>query len=56
LVNYLKTGLMAPINIFKFSISSPADTSPLEELRHLGYEPPQILGVVGKTEGAILNL
>jgi Amidohydrolase ring-opening protein (Amido_AtzD_TrzD) len=54
-VHYL-TALMAPVNIFKFPISSPADTSPLEELKRLGYDPSQILGVVGKTEGALLVL
>jgi hypothetical protein len=50
------TALMAPVNIFKFPISSPADTSPLEKLNRLGYDQSQILGVVGKTEGALLVL
>jgi hypothetical protein len=42
---------MALVNIFKFPISSPADTSPLKELKHLGYDSSQILAVIGKTEG-----
>lgn len=47
---------MAPVNIFKFPISSPADTSPLKELNRLGYDSTQILAVIGKTEGKLLIL
>ena len=43
--------IMPPVNILKFSTSSPADTSPLTLLKKAGYDPSQILGVVGKTEG-----
>jgi hypothetical protein len=42
---------MSPINILKFPVSSPADTSPLIELRKAGCEPSQIMAVVGKSEG-----
>lgn len=42
---------MSTINILKFPVSSPADTSPLSELRKAGYEPSQIMAVVGKSEG-----
>jgi len=43
---------MAPVRIFKFPILSPADTSPLQELKRAGYDASQIIGVVGKTEGS----
>ncbi|KAI6784128.1 uncharacterized protein J7T54_004674 [Emericellopsis cladophorae] len=42
---------MASVQIFKFSISSPADISPLQKIQEAGYDPSQILAVVGKTEG-----
>lgn len=42
---------MASVNILKFGVSSPADSSPLEELKAAGYEAKDILGVVGKSEG-----
>ncbi|KAK0392952.1 hypothetical protein NLU13_2446 [Sarocladium strictum] len=42
---------MAPIEILKFPTSSPADLSPLKRLREAGYDPSQIIAVVGKTEG-----
>jgi hypothetical protein len=43
---------MASINILKFGVSSPADTTPLKELKSAGYSYKDILGVVGKSEGA----
>jgi cyanuric acid amidohydrolase len=42
---------MASINILKFPVASPADTSSLGELKRAGYAPSQILAVVGKAEG-----
>jgi cyanuric acid amidohydrolase len=42
---------MASINILKFGISSPSDTSPLKQLKAAGYELDDILAVIGKTEG-----
>ena len=42
---------MAAVNILKFGISSPADTTPLEELKRAGYDASQIIAVIGKTEG-----
>ncbi|OIW22777.1 ring-opening amidohydrolase [Coniochaeta ligniaria NRRL 30616] len=42
---------MSAVNILKFGISSPGDTSPLAELKRAGYDPSQILAVIGKTEG-----
>ncbi|EXJ68441.1 uncharacterized protein A1O5_08233 [Cladophialophora psammophila CBS 110553] len=42
---------MAAVEILKFPISSPADTTPLDRLKEAGYEASQILAVVGKTEG-----
>ncbi|KAG0651785.1 Cyanuric acid amidohydrolase [Hyphodiscus hymeniophilus] len=42
---------MASINILKFGVSSPADTTPLKKLKAAGYEAKDILGVVGKSEG-----
>lgn len=42
---------MSPINVLKFPVSSPTDTSPLNELRKAGYDPSQIMAVVGKSEG-----
>jgi cyanuric acid amidohydrolase len=42
---------MTSINILKFGVSSPADTTPLKELKAAGYDAKGILGVVGKSEG-----
>lgn len=42
---------MSPINVFKFPVSSPADTSPIDELKKAGYVPSQIMAVIGKSEG-----
>ncbi|KAJ9641225.1 hypothetical protein H2204_002903 [Knufia peltigerae] len=42
---------MVAVDIVKFPISSPADTTPLEKLAESGYNSSQILAVVGKTEG-----
>ncbi|KAB5513333.1 ring-opening amidohydrolase [Coniochaeta sp. 2T2.1] len=42
---------MSAVNILKFGISSPADISPLKELRRAGYDASQIIAVIGKTEG-----
>jgi cyanuric acid amidohydrolase len=39
------------VSIFKFGTSSPADTTPLKELKSAGYDSEDILAVVGKTEG-----
>lgn len=42
---------MAHINILKFAVSSPADTSPLKRLNAAGYDSKSILAVIGKSEG-----
>ncbi|CZR64676.1 related to Cyanuric acid amidohydrolase [Phialocephala subalpina] len=42
---------MANVNIFKFGVSSPADTSPMQRLKTVGYESKDILAVIGKSEG-----
>ncbi|KAH7355402.1 hypothetical protein BKA65DRAFT_582327 [Rhexocercosporidium sp. MPI-PUGE-AT-0058] len=42
---------MAHINILKYGVSSPADTSPLGELKVAGYQSSDILAVIGKSEG-----
>lgn len=42
---------MSPIEILKFPILSPGDISPLKGLRDAGFDPSQIIAVVGKTEG-----
>ena len=42
---------MTSVNILKFGVSSPADTTPFKELKTAGYEAKNILGVVGKSEG-----
>lgn len=42
---------MASVNLLKFPVASPADTSPLQGLKKAGYDPSQILAVVGKSEG-----
>lgn len=46
---------MPAVNILKFPVASPADTSPLDELKRAGYDRSQILGVVGKSEGQICS-
>jgi hypothetical protein len=46
-----KNQTMVAIDVLKFPISTPADTTPLERLVEAGYQPSQILAVVGKTEG-----
>jgi hypothetical protein len=43
--------VMASINILKFGVSSPSDTSPLEGLKAAGYKSNNILAVIGKSEG-----
>lgn len=43
--------VMASINILKFGVSSPSDTSPLNRLEAAGYSPDDILAVIGKSEG-----
>jgi cyanuric acid amidohydrolase len=42
---------MAHINILKYGVSSPADTTPLKELKAAGYGSKDILAVIGKSEG-----
>ncbi|KAL4899356.1 cyanuric acid hydrolase/Barbiturase [Aspergillus multicolor] len=42
---------MAPINIFKYTTSSPADTTPLLRLEKEGHPASDVLAVIGKTEG-----
>ncbi|KUJ06378.1 ring-opening amidohydrolase [Mollisia scopiformis] len=42
---------MASINVLKYGVSSPADLSPMKELRAAGYESKDILAVIGKSEG-----
>jgi cyanuric acid amidohydrolase len=44
---------MSHINILKYGVSSPADTSPLQALKRDGYEPEDILAVIGKSEGRL---
>ncbi|KAL8291428.1 hypothetical protein RQP46_002406 [Phenoliferia psychrophenolica] len=39
------------VRLLKFPVSSPADTTPLAELKRLGHAPSSIVGVIGKTEG-----
>ncbi|TVY36145.1 Cyanuric acid amidohydrolase [Lachnellula occidentalis] len=39
------------VNILKYGVSSPADTSPLKHLQAAGYDPSSILAVIGKSEG-----
>jgi hypothetical protein len=46
---------MTSINILKFGVSSPADTSSMKELKGAGYDAKDILGVVGKSEGMKLS-
>jgi cyanuric acid amidohydrolase len=45
--------VMASINILKFGVSSPSDTSPLNQLKAAGYSPDDILAVIGKSEGTL---
>jgi hypothetical protein len=47
---------MAHVNILKFGVSSPADTSPLKHLKAAGYDPSNILAVIGKSEGKRLPI
>lgn len=42
---------MAAIELLKYPISSPADTSPLQSLEDEGYSASDIIAVIGKTEG-----
>lgn len=44
---------MPSVNILKFGVDSPADVKPLQELMRAGYDPSQILGLIGKTEGKL---
>jgi cyanuric acid amidohydrolase len=44
---------MSHVNILKYGVSSPADTSPLQALKRDGYEPEDILAVIGKSEGRL---
>lgn len=43
---------MASIHILKFGVSSPSDTSPLNQLEAAGFNPDDIMAVIGKSEGA----
>jgi hypothetical protein len=43
--------IMAHINVLKYAVSSPADTTPLKELKAAGYDSKDILAVIGKSEG-----
>jgi cyanuric acid amidohydrolase len=42
---------MTPVTLLKYSVSSPADDTPLHKLKEAGYDASDIIGVVGKTEG-----
>jgi hypothetical protein len=46
---------MASITLLKYTVSSPADDSPLQKLEAEGYSASDILGVVGKTEGMSIH-
>lgn len=46
---------MASVDILKFPVSSPADTSPLQKLKDAGYDASQIVAVVGKCEGILFQ-
>jgi cyanuric acid amidohydrolase len=50
-VALLSYDIMAHINILKYGVSSPADTTPLKELKAAGYSSKDILAVIGKSEG-----
>ncbi|KAM0754810.1 cyanuric acid hydrolase [Meredithblackwellia eburnea MCA 4105] len=39
------------VKLFKFSVASPADTSPIDRLREAGYDASKIVCVAGKSEG-----
>ena len=47
---------MAHVNILKFGVSSPSDTSPLKHLKAAGYDSSSILAVIGKSEGKHLPI
>lgn len=47
---------MPPINILKYGVSSPADTSALTQLKAAGYDAKDILAVVGKSEGTVFHV
>jgi cyanuric acid amidohydrolase len=47
----ITASVMAHINILKFGVSSPADTTPLKQLKAAGYDSKDILAVIGKSEG-----
>ncbi|KAL2802852.1 cyanuric acid hydrolase/Barbiturase [Aspergillus granulosus] len=42
---------MAAVDIFKYTTSSPADTTPLSRLENDGYSASDVVAVIGKTEG-----
>lgn len=42
---------MPAVNILKFGVSSPSDVTPVDELRKAGYDPSQVIGLIGKSEG-----
>lgn len=48
--------VMAHVNILKFGVSSPADTSPMKHLKAAGYDSSSILAVIGKSEGKRLPI
>jgi cyanuric acid amidohydrolase len=42
---------MAAVDIFKYTTTSPADTTPLSLLEKEGYDVSNVVAVIGKTEG-----
>ena len=44
---------MTSVDILKFPVTSPADTSPLQKLKDAGYDASQIIAVVGRCEGIL---
>jgi cyanuric acid amidohydrolase len=42
---------MAAVDIFKYTTTSPADTTPLSHLGKEGYNASDVVAVIGKTEG-----
>ncbi|KAI1842851.1 hypothetical protein JX265_002612 [Neoarthrinium moseri] len=42
---------MPSVNILKFGVSSPADVTPIQGLLRAGYDPSQVLALIGKSEG-----
>ncbi|KAL5343552.1 cyanuric acid hydrolase/Barbiturase [Aspergillus crustosus] len=42
---------MAAVDIFKYTTSSPADTTPLSRLEKEGHNASDVVAVIGKTEG-----